>query len=204
MFSLIISLFLLVGQNPNYTYLSEHATFKEAPSFILSINSPSETPKTKVELLKRDDIREKRRPLRLNPREVVPYSSPINPRVESGQIFSKVQSKPLPPIKIEKVKKKTSETVYFDFDSYELKPSERAKLDSLSRDIDYRVTGYTCDIGTKEYNDRLALKRAEAVKNYLGNIVKEINGKGKCCYIDQVDKSKNRRAEIKPLNIKNN
>lgn len=197
MFILAFSLFLFVGQNPNYTYFSENVQFKESPAFVFRVEEPSYTVKTKIEV-KAKEVKGRISPFRIDPREARPISIPLNLKDES--ISQQVQVKNIPPIKIENTEKKTSEVVFFEFDSYVLRPSEKVKLDSLSRDIQYRVTGFTCDIGGKKYNDELALKRAEAVRNYLGDIVKEVGGKGKCCYLDPVDKSKNRRAEIKPLN----
>jgi outer membrane protein OmpA-like peptidoglycan-associated protein len=184
MFSLILLLFLFVGQEPYYIYHSENAYFKEAPAFILRAEVPSQTPKTisPIKISKPEPKREAK-PLKIDIREVK---------------LPQIQFKPLPPLKPEKEEKST-ETVYFDFDSFELKPSEKEKLDSLPRDIQYKVTGYTCDIGEKDYNDRLALKRARAVREYLSSLVKEVSGKGNCCYIDLKDRWKNRRAEIKPL-----
>ena len=93
--------------------------------------------------------------------------------------------------------------VYFDFDSAVLKDSEKNKINlaiSPNAKVD-TVTGYTCDIGTKEYNDRLALKRAGAVSSYLkekGVIPSKVEGKGKCCYVSEEKglKSLNRRVEI--------
>lgn len=192
MFSLILSLFLFVGQEPYYIYHSENAYFKEAPAFILQTQVPSQTPKTisPVKISKPEPKRETK-PLRMDLREVK---------------LPQIQVKPLPPLKPEKEEKSTETvygahimcSIYFDFDSFELKPSEKAKLDSLPRDTQYKVTGYTCDIGEKDYNDRLALKRAGAVREYLGSLVREVSGKGKCCYIDLKNRWRNRRAEVKP------
>jgi len=182
MSSLILSLFLFVGQEPYYIYNCENAYFKEAPAYVLKAQVPSQTPKT-VSPVKTSKPKRETKPLRMDMREVK---------------LPQVQVKPLPFVKAEKEEKST-ETVYFDFDSFDLKPSEKAKLDSLSRDIQYKVTGYTCDIGEKDYNDRLALKRAGAVREYLGSLVKEVSGKGKCCYIDLKNRWKNRRAEVNPI-----
>jgi outer membrane protein OmpA-like peptidoglycan-associated protein len=180
---LILSLCLVVGQQ-SYVYNSDNALFREAPAFMLKVEVPPPTPKTPIPVkIAKPGPKREPKPLRLDIKEIGP---------------PQIQPKPLSPPKVEK-EEKCTETVYFDFDSFELKPSEKAKLDSLSRDIEYRVRGYTCDIGPKDYNDRLALKRADAVRGYLGSIVKEVGGKGKCCYADKTDKSKNRRVEIKPL-----
>ena len=60
------------------------------------------------------------------------------------------------------------------------------------------LTGYTCDLGSQEVNDRLALKRAEAVRKELipkGIQVEGVAGKGKCCYAAESGEE-NRRVEI--------
>ena len=62
---------------------------------------------------------------------------------------------------------------FFDFDKYVLKPEGRAKLDDLVskiKDVNLEViiaVGHTDWIGTKEYNQKLSVRRAEAVKAYL-------------------------------------
>ena len=61
-----------------------------------------------------------------------------------------------------------------------------------------KVTGYTCKIGGKFYNDKLAKERALNVAEYLrqeGVVVKEIIGKGQQDYISSVNHV-NRRVEI--------
>lgn len=95
----------------------------------------------------------------------------------------------------------TSFIVYFDFDSFTLRPEEREKLKTAPSPFkgDVVVTGYTCDIGNDEYNRRLSLKRAKAVADYLRQLSvapKEITGKGKCCPVSD-KKELNRRVEIK-------
>jgi outer membrane protein OmpA-like peptidoglycan-associated protein len=64
-----------------------------------------------------------------------------------------------------------------------------------------KVTGYTCKIGGKSYNDKLAKARAHNVAEYLqqeGVVVKEIIGKGRQGYISRLDFI-NRRVEIKQI-----
>ncbi len=91
-------------------------------------------------------------------------------------------------------------TVYFDLDSAVLKDLERNKIDRAvphGGRVD-AVTGYTCDLGSQEYNDRLALKRAESVSSYLKGkevIPLQVEGKGKCCYVSE-ERELNRRVEI--------
>jgi len=62
-----------------------------------------------------------------------------------------------------------------------------------------RVKGFTCDLGSKPYNDRLALKRAGTVASLLtksGVHLSGFSGQGKCCYISKTSREANRRAEI--------
>lgn len=63
--------------------------------------------------------------------------------------------------------------VYFDFDKSDLKPDAMAILDDVvsqlnsSAEYDVVIDGYTCDIGTEEYNQELSEERAKAVVIYL-------------------------------------
>ena len=63
--------------------------------------------------------------------------------------------------------------VFFDFDKAVLKPEGKAKLDELVgklKAVNLEVIiaiGHTDTIGTKEYNQKLSVRRAEAVKAYL-------------------------------------
>ena len=62
---------------------------------------------------------------------------------------------------------------FFDFDKAVLKPEGKAKLDDLVskvKDINLEViiaVGHTDSIGTDAYNQKLSVRRAEAVKAYL-------------------------------------
>jgi len=96
------------------------------------------------------------------------------------------------------------ETVYFEFDSDELRASETGKLDfNYKKVYDIRITGYCCPIGTKEYNYFLGERRAEMVKQYLidnGICPKDImtvsNGELNPVSLEPDEYWKNRRAEI--------
>jgi outer membrane protein OmpA-like peptidoglycan-associated protein len=65
------------------------------------------------------------------------------------------------------------ENVLFDFDRYELKPQYHSVLDEAVAMLSQypatkvEIQGYTDNIGTAEYNQRLSEKRARAVKNYF-------------------------------------
>ncbi len=64
-------------------------------------------------------------------------------------------------------------TFKFDFDSADLKPRNRELLSRVagillaSKGFSLAVYGYTDDIGTKDYNQKLSQRRAEAVRKYL-------------------------------------
>lgn len=100
---------------------------------------------------------------------------------------------------------------FFDFDKSVLKPEGRAKLDDLVnkiRGINLEViiaVGHTDSIGTDAYNQKLSMRRAEAVKAYLQTKGVESNriyteGKGKTQPVADnktaEGRAKNRRVEI--------
>ncbi|TSA35632.1 MAG: OmpA family protein, partial [Porphyromonadaceae bacterium] len=65
--------------------------------------------------------------------------------------------------------------VYFDFDSYKLKPEGIDVLDKLANalsnhnDFGVQFDGYADYIGTEEYNLKLSEKRANSAKSYIMN-----------------------------------
>ena len=100
---------------------------------------------------------------------------------------------------------------FFDFDKSVLKPEGRAKLDDLVskiRDVNLEViiaVGHTDSIGSDTYNQRLSVRRAEAVKAYLVSKGIEKNrvyteGKGEKQPVADnktaEGRAKNRRVEI--------
>ncbi len=101
--------------------------------------------------------------------------------------------------------------VFFDFDKAVLKPVGKEKLDELVgklKAVNLEVIiaiGHTDNIGTKEYNQKLSVRRAEAVKAYLVSKGIEPNriyteGKGLTQPIADnrtaEGRAKNRRVEI--------
>ena len=95
-------------------------------------------------------------------------------------------------------------SVYFELGSSRVRDEDRRKIKdfakSLTGKVEVLVNGYTCDIGEKKFNNRLALARAKAVAELLNRHdyaikVQLVAGKGKCCYVSE-DKRLNRRVEI--------
>lgn len=100
---------------------------------------------------------------------------------------------------------------FFDFDKAVLKPEGKAKLDDLAsklNDLNLEViiaVGHTDSIGSDAYNQKLSIRRAEAVKSYLvgkGVDSKRIytEGKGKKQPVatnkTAAGRAQNRRVEI--------
>ncbi len=94
-------------------------------------------------------------------------------------------------------------TILFGFDSSKVEDVHELSLLAGFLKTDpsvtgIRIKGFTCDIGSKAYNDRLAMRRALAVGSLLGRNglqVDEVSGEGKCCYVAG-DRRLSRRVEI--------
>jgi outer membrane protein OmpA-like peptidoglycan-associated protein len=101
--------------------------------------------------------------------------------------------------------------IHFDFNKATIKKDYLPYLNVISRylkthkDLKVKIVGFTDSIGSKSYNDKLALKRAEAVKKYLIKVGIEpdrieIVGKGKEDYLfdnnTPLNRFTNRRAEF--------
>jgi OOP family OmpA-OmpF porin len=74
---------------------------------------------------------------------------------------------------IDDYKMATSATVPFKFNAYKLTDEAKADLDKLASDVKSNkrffiaVEGYTDSTGSRQYNEELSRKRADAVVNYL-------------------------------------
>ncbi|MET4578899.1 outer membrane protein OmpA [Ottowia thiooxydans] len=108
---------------------------------------------------------------------------------------------------------------FFDFDKSVLKPEGRAKLDDLIgkvKGINLEViiaVGHTDSVGSNAYNQRLSVRRAEAVKAYLVSKGIERNriyteGKGETQPVADnrtaEGRAKNRRVEIEVVGTRAN
>jgi OOP family OmpA-OmpF porin len=109
--------------------------------------------------------------------------------------------------------------VLFDFDKSDIKAEGRSKLDDLAgkmKTINLEVViaiGHTDAIGTDAYNQKLSVRRAEAVKKYLSSKGVEGNriyteGKGEKQPVasnkTKEGRAKNRRTEIEVIGTRRN
>lgn len=105
----------------------------------------------------------------------------------------------------------TAKVIYFDFDSFVVKPEFQAVIEAHSRYLaankarKLAIEGHTDESGGREYNLALGQKRAEAVRRALGLLgvmdaqVEAVSfGKEKpaAAGFDDASMAKNRRAEI--------
>jgi outer membrane protein OmpA-like peptidoglycan-associated protein len=94
--------------------------------------------------------------------------------------------------------------VFFPLNGSRISPAEMDQIKQFINNLrgkEVKVTGYTCKIGSKNYNDKLAKARAHNIAEYLrqeGVVVQEIIGKGQQNYISSVDHV-NRRVEIEQI-----
>ncbi len=108
---------------------------------------------------------------------------------------------------------------FFDFDKSVLKPEGKAKLDDLTskvKDINLEViiaVGHTDSVGSDAYNQKLSVRRSEAIKAYLVTKGVEKNrvyteGKGEKQPVADnkttEGRAKNRRVEIEVVGTRTN
>lgn len=107
---------------------------------------------------------------------------------------------------------KSERTVYFDFDSAKLTDESRQKLNSVAdilkdaKDVkSASIIGYADRKGSSSYNVKLSEKRAETVKDYLGQQgyfntqVAEVRGLGATDSVTSCDSNLARAEEISCL-----
>jgi len=95
-------------------------------------------------------------------------------------------------------------TVYFNLNSAKVKPEDRKKLKAFASKKDFdsvEVHGYTCDIGSANYNMKLSEKRAENVSKILERFkvnVTKIEGHGEYDCTAELRKKRNlcRKADV--------
>lgn len=110
---------------------------------------------------------------------------------------------------LEKVIRFDSALFLFDFNKAVLRQKGRDALKAAAPELrGHRLTiaGYTDDIGSDAYNDRLGMRRAEAVRDYLvaegipADLI-SLQGEGRCCFVRPNDteegRQQNRRVEIR-------
>ena len=135
--------------------------------------------------------------------------APPPPPVEAAPPAPAPTPAPAPVPTSEKVS--YSADAFFDFDKAVLKPEGKASLDELTSklgDMNLEViiaVGHTDSIGTDAYNQKLSIRRAEAVKAYLqgkgvdsNRIYTEGKGEGQPVADNKSSdgRAKNRRVEI--------
>jgi OmpA-OmpF porin, OOP family len=107
--------------------------------------------------------------------------APVAPR--TAVVIPEPEVTPPPPVRPVPTAEKVSfaADAFFDFDKAVLKPEGKAKLDDLSSKLQGMnleviiAVGHTDSIGTDAYNQKLSIRRAEAVKAYL--VSKNIDSK---------------------------
>jgi outer membrane protein OmpA-like peptidoglycan-associated protein len=99
----------------------------------------------------------------------------------------------------------------FEFDKADLRPKDRELLSRVagilltSKDYTVSVNGYTDDVGSEEYNQKLSERRAQAVRDYLVEAglpaeILSVTGHGKSLPLvkgtSDEARAKNRRVEL--------
>lgn len=100
-------------------------------------------------------------------------------------------------------------TTHFDFGTAQLSAVDKQTLlDRLPelRQQPISIVGHTDSVGPQDFNDWLALRRAQFVKDYLVALGLDperiqVSGQGKCCYLQDNatlhGRAANRRADIR-------
>ena len=135
-----------------------------------------------------------------------------NPKEKSYENNNKIESNAT--LVTEDINSNILQIIYFDFDKSELSSISKKEIKKFLEKYEnviskFLIVGHTDTKGTKEYNYKLSIERANVVKNLLIDLgIKEQNikilGKGEIDLNiktnDEVPHPANRRAEISPLN----
>ena len=148
---------------------------------------------------------------------IVPVVAPAPaPLVAPAPVVTPPPAPPAPPAA---TKVTYAADAFFDFDKSVIKPAGKQKLDDLIskiKDINLEViiaVGHTDSVGTDSYNQRLSVRRSEAVKAYLVSKGIEKNrvyteGKGEKQPVADnktaEGRAKNRRVEIEVVGTRAN
>lgn len=99
-------------------------------------------------------------------------SAPAYPTAPTGPVTGGATNAPMPG-SAEEFAVNVGDRVYFDLDSYAIRPDAFARLDAqadwLRRypQVTVRIEGNADERGTREYNLALGARRAESIRNYL-------------------------------------
>ena len=110
------------------------------------------------------------------------------------------------------------EAALFEFDKADLKPEGKEQIkayreearEELSRADKIKITGHTDNVGSPDYNMKLSLRRAEAVRDYLISIgvdpsKLEVKGEGMTKPVadnsTKEGRAKNRRVEVEVIGL---
>jgi len=147
---------------------------------------------------------------------IAPAAAPVAPPV-AGQAPRPTPAAPVAPPAATKVT--YAADAFFDFNKSVIKPEGKAKLDDLVgkiKDINLEViiaVGHTDSVGSDAYNQKLSVRRSEAVKAYLVSKGIEKNrvyteGKGEKQPVADnktaEGRAKNRRVEIEVVGTRAN
>ncbi|WP_321907873.1 OmpA family protein [Paraburkholderia sp. J11-2] len=107
-----------------------------------------------------------------DPREITFICQAPQPVVQQQPVVQMPPPPPAPP-RVEPRTITLNADANFAFNKAELLPPGKEQLDRFVHDSDginigtVAISGYTDSVGSKAYNDRLSLRRAQTVRNYL-------------------------------------
>ena len=107
------------------------------------------------------------------PKKQEPATPPPAPIDTTKKVVTPEPEKPKPPEPKPELREEQLQTVYFDFDKYNLRPDAKSSLDAnfallqQFANVVIKIEGHCDERGTVEYNLALGEKRAKAVMDYL-------------------------------------